>query len=108
VRTYYCPYLKRNVVLTDERYELIMKQHPELLPEYEDALKETINDPDTVRKSMRFQNALLFTKFFDNIRAGKYAVAVVISDFLPDPRDWIITAYIARKITQGGVEWQKK
>ncbi len=105
---FFCPYLKKEVILTDERYAHIKKQHPELLPEYESALSETIKDPDSVRKSARFQNARLFTKYFDNIRGGKYTVVVVVSDTQPEQRDWIVTAYIARKLSGGGIEWEKK
>lgn len=85
-----------------------MKQHPELLPEYEPAVKEAVINPDSVRKSARFQNARLFTKFFENIRGGKYTVVVVVSDTKPEQRDWIITAYITRKLSDGEIEWEKK
>ncbi len=105
---FFCPYLKREVVLTDERYEHIKKQHPELLPDYESAVCETVLDPDSVRKSARFQNARMLTKYFENIRGGKYTVVVVVSDTQPEQRDWIITAYITRKLSDGEIEWEKK
>lgn len=105
---FFCPYLKREVILTDERYEHIKKQHPELLPDYEKAVSETVLDPDSVRKSSRFQNARMFTKYFENIRGGKYSVVVVVSDTQPEQRDWIITAYITRKLSDGEIEWEKK
>ena len=106
--TFFCPYLKRDVILTDERYEHIQKQHPELLPDYESAVKDTVIDPDSVRRSSRFQNAKLFTRYFENIRGGKYTVVVIVSDAKPEQRDWIITAYITRKLGDGEIEWQKK
>lgn len=105
---FFCPYLNREVILTDERYDHIKKQHPELLPDYEIAVKETVYDPDSIRKSIRFQNARLFTRYFENIRGGKHSVVVVVSDTMPAQRDWIITAYISRKISDGGIEWEKK
>ena len=108
MNTFFCPYLKREVILTDERYDHIKKQHPELLPDYESAVKEAVIDPDSVRKSSRFQNARMFTKYFDNIRGGKYTVVVVVSDTQPEQRDWIITAYITRKLSDGVIEWEKK
>jgi hypothetical protein len=40
MRTYYSNYLKRTVFLTDERFEHIKKQHPELI-EYEYVIKQT-------------------------------------------------------------------
>jgi len=87
VNTFFCPYLKREVILTDERYDHIKKQHPELLPDYESAVKETVFVPDSVRKSSRFQNARMFTKHFENIRGGKHTVVVVVSDTQPEQRD---------------------
>ncbi|HPS58749.1 MAG TPA: hypothetical protein PK514_11650 [Spirochaetota bacterium] len=81
---------------------------PELLPDFEPAVKEAVVNPDSVRKSARFQNARLFTKFFENIRGGKYTVVVVVSDTKPEQRDWIITAYITRKLSDGEIEWEKK
>lgn len=104
----FCPYLDREVVLTDERYEHIQKHHPELLPEHEHALESTVRDPDSVRRSERFQNARLFTKYFDTLRGGKYTVVVIVNDSRNGVRDWIITAYMARKITRGGVEWERR
>lgn len=104
----FCPYLDRNVILTDERYDHIKKQHPELLPEFEYTLEHTIANPDTVRKSSRFINARLFTKYFDNIRNGKYIVVVIVNDAHLETRDWIITAYMTRKLSDGVVEWEKK
>ncbi len=104
----HCGYLGREVVLTDERYEHIKIHHPDLLPEYESALIGALTDPDSVRKSDRFPNARLFTKFYEDIRSGRYAVVVVVSDTDPVERDWIITAYVTRKISGGIIEWEKK
>lgn len=103
-----CPYFKKEVILTDERYDHIKSNHPDILPEYELELKETIYNPDSVRKSSRFQNARLFTKFFHNLKGGKYAVVVVVNDTQPEERYWIITAYITRKLSGGIIEWEKK
>lgn len=108
MNAYFCPYLKREIILTDERYNHIKKQHPELLPNYESAVKETILDPDSIRKSLRFNQARMFAKYFENIRGGKYTVVVVVSDSHPEQRDWIITAYITRKLSDGEIEWEKK
>jgi hypothetical protein len=105
---YFCPYLNRDVLLSDERYEHIKNHHPEMLPEYEYSLAETIKNPDSIRNSSRFQNALLFTKYYDNIREGKYIVVVVVNEIHPEPRDWIITAYITRKLQNGVIKWKKK
>ncbi|MFM7279035.1 MAG: hypothetical protein ACKO1I_15605, partial [Microcystis aeruginosa] len=44
-----------------------------------------------------------FSRWFDSIRQGKYVVVVVVSDLNP-ARHWIITAYLARKLTGGPIE----
>ncbi|WP_219898687.1 hypothetical protein [Phormidesmis priestleyi] len=59
-----------------------------------------------VRSSDRDPNALLFSKWFESIRTGRYLVVVVVNQTDPE-RHWIITTYTARKITGGQVLWQK-
>ncbi len=102
-----CPYLHGEVELTAEREQHIARRHPDLLPEYRQQITDTLLEPDQVRRSARFQNARLFTRWFDTIRRGKFVVVVVITDSGEAERHWIITAYMARKLSKGEVEWQK-
>jgi hypothetical protein len=68
----------------------------------------TLADPDQVRRSSRFGNARLFSRWFESLRGGKYVVIVVVSEPAPSERHWIITAYIARKLAKGGdIEWER-
>jgi hypothetical protein len=46
-----CPYLKGEVELTDEREVHIAQTHPDLLPEYLPQVKQTLIDPDQVRRT---------------------------------------------------------
>ncbi len=101
-----CPYLEGNVELTDEREEHITATHPDLLPDYLPQLRETLADPDQVRRSTRMENALLIARQFDDVKSGKYIVVVVVTEQSPK-RNWMITAYLARKLTGGILEWQK-
>jgi hypothetical protein len=48
----------------------------------------------------------LFSRWFDDIIGGKHVVAVVVSEGAPE-RHWLITAYLVRKIAQGGIEWKR-
>ena len=106
--TYFpCPYLSGKVEFSDEREGHIAENHPDLLPEYRDCLADTLADPEQIRISEHFKNARLFNKWFDNVRGGKFIVVVVVSEFSPVPRHWIITAYIARKLAGGKIEWTK-
>jgi hypothetical protein len=78
-----------------------------LLPEHRERVAETLADPDQVRRSSRFGNARLFARWSESVRGGKHVVVVVVSDTTPRDRRWIVTAYLARKLAEGEVEWQR-
>lgn len=102
---FYCPYLQGEVELTEERERHIAERHPELLPEHRERIAETLAHPDQVRKSARFGSAKLFSRWYTDLREGKHVVVVVVSE--PHERHWIITAYMARKLAQGDMEWER-
>lgn len=102
-----CPYLGGDVELTEEREQHIAQRHPDLLPEYRRQIATTLADPDQVRRSARFQNAKLFTRWFDTVKHGKFVVVVVITGAGISERNWVVTAYMARKLADGDVEWRK-
>lgn len=102
-----CAYLKGEVELTEERERHIAQRHPDLLPEHRGLIVETLADPDQVRRSVRFGSAKLFSRWYTDLRAGKHVVVVVVSEFDPSERHWIITAYIARSLAEGEVEWRR-
>ena len=104
---YPCPYLKGEVELTEEREQHIAQRHPDLLPEYRDRIAETVGDPDQVRRSLRFGRAKLFSRWYADIRQGKHVVVVMVSEEEPMERHWIITAYLARSLAEGDVEWKR-
>jgi hypothetical protein len=100
---FYCLFLHSDVVLTDEREQHIAARHPDLLPAYRDTLASTLFDPDQVRRSKRISNALLFSRWFDEVRNGKYVVVVVITN----APHWIITAYMTKTLAEGDVLWTR-
>jgi hypothetical protein len=102
-----CPYLGSEVELTDEREQHIAEQHPDLLPAHRQKIADTLAEPDQVRHSTRFGNTRLFSHWFAELRGGKYVVVVVMSHYGSSRRHWIITAYIARKLAGGEIEWKK-
>lgn len=104
---YPCPYLNGEVELTGERERHIAERHPDLLPEHRDRIAETLAAPDQVRRSVRFGSAKLFSRWYTDVRQGKHVGVVVVSDRNPRQRHWIITAYIARRLAGGDVEWQR-
>ena len=107
VELFSCPYLDAEVELSMERREHIAERHPDLLPDYFERMAETLQAPEQVRRSARFGSARLFTRWFDSVKSGKHVVVVVVSEESPQSRHWIITAYIARRLSGGVVEWTK-
>ena len=102
-----CPYLQSEVELPEERERHITERHPDLLSEHRTCMAETLADPDQVRRSTRLRNARLFTCWFDTVRGGKHVVVVVVTDVAASRRHWVVTAYMARKLTEGDIEWTK-
>ena len=104
---YPCPYLKGDVELTEERERHIAERHPDLLPEHRGRIAETLARPDQIRRSARFGSARLFSRWYTDVRRGKHVVVVVVSERGPRERHWVITAYMARALAEGDVEWER-
>ncbi len=102
-----CPYLKGEVELTEERERHITDRHPDLLPEHRELIGKTLVDPDQARRSSRFSSARLFSRWYNDLRKGKHVVVVVVSEAEPSERHWVITAYLARSLVEGEVEWKR-
>ncbi len=102
-----CPYLGSAVELTDERQEHILARHPDFLPEYFEQLRETLANPDEIRRDNRFPATRLFSRWFESVKRGKFVVVAVVSDEPSPARHWVVTAYIARRVVQGVTEWNR-
>jgi hypothetical protein len=102
-----CPYLGGNVDLTAEREEHIAEHHPDLLPAYRERIIRVLEEPDQVRRSSRCVHARLFSRWFPDLLGGKYVVVVVMTDARTPARHWVVTAYLARRLAEGGVEWRR-
>ena len=103
---FFCPYLAEDVELTPERRNHIVRQHPEMGTDFDQIIKSALSDPDQVRRSRRMGNARLFSRWFADVRGGKHAVIVVVSE-VDAGRSWIITAYLARRLAEGEAEWSR-
>ena len=102
-----CPYLNAEVELTLERERHIGENHPDLLPEHRSCIAEALADPDQVRRSLQLSSALLFSKRYEAALDGKSIVVVVMAGAETNPRSWIVTAYITRKLAAGETEWKR-
>lgn len=101
-----CPFLRGEVECSDERERHIAERHPELFPEHRSRIEITLADPDQIRRSRHFADALLFSRWYDDVRGGKYVVVVVVTA-AAQVRHWIVTAYLARALAAGEIEWQR-
>ena len=102
-----CPYLQAEVELTDEREAHIAARHRDMLPDHLDFIGRTLDDPDAVHASRRYGNRLLFSRWYDELRGGKYVLVVAVSDPTDGMRRWIVTAHILRKPVPGESLWRR-
>ena len=102
----FCPYLRCEVEWNEERQSHISERHPDLLPDHVTLIAETLASPERIRRSTRFGNARLFSRWYPNLRNGKHVVVVVISDENASLH-WVVTAYMAGKLSEGVPEWKQ-
>jgi len=60
-----------------------------------------------VRASTRSGKAKLFSRWYTELNGGKHVVVVVVTEGEVPSRLWIITVYLASKLTGGVVEWKR-
>ena len=89
--------------LTEERQSHIETHHFDLAPRLDRFVALTLANPDSVRTQARGEPARIFAAAYDELQ-GKNVVVVVVSD---PGRDWIVTAYTARKLSTGEIEWER-
>jgi hypothetical protein len=104
---FFCPHLDARVELVHEREQHIAERHPDLLPRHRQHIADTLTDPDQVRRSSRLANARLFSRWFESLYGGEYVVVVVVTQSAPRQRHWIVTAYVARRLAGGAIEWKR-
>lgn len=100
-----CPYLKADAELTDERFAHIARVHPELLPGRLDLVASTLLEPDEVRRDLRYASTRLLSRWYNDLLGGKHVVVAVVGE--PPARCWVVTTYVADRITQGRTEWTR-
>ena len=102
-----CPYLESVVEMTREREAHIQVRHPDLLPGHIDQLVLTVADPDEVRRDEYRDATRLFSRWFPEVKGGKFITVAIVSDRFPAERHWIRTAYITRRPVRRKVEWKR-
>ena len=99
----FCAYFACDVELTEERKKHIRIYHPDAYS-YLELFQEVLLNMDVIHRDYR-PNSFLFAKWYPDIFGGKYLVLVLIRD---KERTWVVTAYIARKVTTGTQIWKLK
>ena len=93
--------LNKRVYVTKSRWDLIIKtKHPELEGK-EKEVKETLAEPDEIRKSQSDDSVCLYYKKF-----GKLSLSVVIKH--KNGEGFIITAYYTDRIKEGEQVYKAK
>ncbi len=91
------------IELTTERKSHIILKHPEVKLHIK-KISQVLSSPDTIRRSKVDTEALLFYKYFDKIKGGKYINVTVKQG----ERNFVLTAYITDRIRAGEVYENKK
>lgn len=103
-----CPYLGRDVELTDERERHIRHAHGNLLPERRSDLAATLSEPDEVRVRTWRPDELIFVRA---VHEREFVVVVTIEaepiDDSDPRRAFIVTAYVAENPPASAVIWSR-
>jgi len=100
----YRDYSGIEIELTEERWNHITKEHPEIKTHYE-KIGDVLSAPDQVKLSKRDENVFLYYRFYHDIQSGKYLLIVVKKD---QERSFVLTGYITDAIRKGDTIWERK
>lgn len=93
--------LGKKIRTTREHWKLISEiKHP-IIKGREKEVKETVSDPDEIRRSKKDRSVYLYYR-----KLSKYFVCVLVKHL--NSEGFIITAYLADKIKKGDTIWKKR
>jgi hypothetical protein len=90
------------VTVAKQRWELIVTQKHPVLAGQEELIKDTLLDPDEIRRSKSDETVYLF---YRSIKEKRWACAVVKSQY--GDVNFLITAYPTDAVKEGEVIWTK-
>ena len=85
--------------LTEERWQHIIDRHPEI-KKHLSKIQSTIQNPDIIVKNRYHQSERYYHKYFERLQNH----LIVVIEY---KKNFIITAFISRKIKKGEVLWKK-
>ena len=95
----------RQIRLTNERWEHIEVDHPEMSGQI-DRIQETLLNPDVIVRSRTDSEVELFYRHYDTTPVTDKYLCVVVKVLTDDI--FIITAYFIDKINRGETLWKRK
>ncbi|GAB3694707.1 hypothetical protein GCM10027592_15890 [Spirosoma flavus] len=90
------------VTIDKQRWELIVTQKHPILAGQEELIKDTLQQPDEIRRSKSDESVYLF---YRTIKKKRWACAVVKNQL--DERNFLITAYPTDALKEGEIIWIK-
>jgi hypothetical protein len=102
-----CPYLGLPVELTDEREAHIRGKHDEIFATGLDLLSSVLANPDLVQRDTRFPDTLVFSRWYDELIQDKHVIVVVVVDEAIG-RNWIVTAFLTRRLPGRDILWSQR
>jgi len=94
---------ERKVILSLKQYLHIIRR--EEMKGQEEKIKQTLKDPDEIRRSVKDENVLLFYKYFLNTPISEKYLVVVVK--VLNKKGNIITSYFSDRIKKGEIVWKK-
>ena len=91
------------VELTEERWQHIVTEHPEVL-EHREKFLTVLSDPDYVKQSKRDEQVILYYRCFAEILGGKYLLVAVKKGL---GRSFVLTGYVTRSVMKGKTLWAR-
>ena len=93
--------------MTIERERHIEEKHRELWLAHRDKIAEVLADPELIRRRGHAPPERLFSRLYTDLGRGRHVVVVVVTQNRNGARHWIVTAYMARRLPRGGIEWRR-
>ena len=94
----------RAIRLTNERWTHIISHHP-VIKNLKEEMKETLRDPEIVRRSVYDPSVLIYYRYFKDVFGGKY-IAVVVK--VNNIKGFILTSYVTDRVKRGDEVWRKE
>lgn len=93
--------LGKRIRTTEGYWNIISEGKHPIIKKYEKEVKETLENPDEIRKSKKDPSVFLYYKKYK-----AWFVCVLVRHL--NNEGYIITAYVADKIKKGDIIWQRK